>query len=276
MPFIQVGIENDHPIELYYEDQGEGRPVVLIHGFPFDVGAWERQKIVLLDAGYRTILYDRRGFGKSSQPVAGYDYDTFAADLDALLNELDIQDATLVGHSMGTGEVTRYIGKYGSERVLSAVLISPLQPFLLKTDDNPEGVDKSVFEGIKAAIAKDRYTFYTDFLQDFFNLDENLGTLVSQEAVTNSWNIATHSSPIATYACVDQWITDFRDDVKKNDVPTLVIHGDKDRVLPYDVTAGRLSSLIADVKVVTLKGAPHGIPWTHAEDVNRELLEFLK
>lgn len=276
MPFLQVGIENDHPIKLYYEDQGAGRPVVLIHGFPFDVGAWERQKKVLLDAGYRTILYDRRGFGKSSQPITGYNYDTFAADLDVLLNELDIQDATLVGHSMGTGEVTRYIGTYGSDRVLSAVLISPLQPFLLKTDDNPEGVDKSVFEGIKTAIANDRYAFYTGFLDDFFNLDENLGKLVSQEAVTNSWNIATHSSPIATYACVDQWGTDFREDVKKNDVPTLVIHGDKDRVLPYDVTAGRLPELIADVKVVTLKGAPHGIPWTHAEDVNRELLEFLQ
>jgi len=276
MPYLQVGTENNNPIEIYYEDQGEGRPVVLIHGFPFDNGAWERQRKVLLDAGYRTILYDRRGFGKSSQPVNGYDYDTFVADLDVLMQKLDLHDVTLVGHSMGTGEVTHYIGTYGSERIRSAVLVSPLQPFLLKTDDNPEGVDASVFEGIKDAIKKDRYVYYTQFLHDFFNLDENLGTLVSQEAVTNSWNIATHSSPIATYESVDQWHRDFREDVAKNDVPTLVIQGDQDRILPYPATGERLGALIKDVKVVVIPGAPHGIPWSHAEDVNRELLAFLK
>lgn len=276
MAYVKVGEENRNPIELYYEDQGEGRPIILIHGFPFNTGAWEREREVLIRAGYRTILYDRRGFGRSSQPVNGYDYDTFTEDLNKLVEKLDLRDITLVGHSMGTGEATRYISRFGSERIKSAVLISPLQPFLLKTDDNPEGVDGGVFEDIKAAIKKDRYAYYTGFIDSFFNLDENLGTLVSQEVVDNSWNIATLSSPVATYNSVDQWKTDFREDIAKNDVPTLVIHGDKDRILPYESTAMRLEELIKDVKVVVLKGASHGIPWTHADDINRELLAFLK
>ena len=275
MPYVTVDKENTQSIDLYYEDKGEGQPVALIHGFPFDNGAWEKQETALLAAGYRVITYDRRGFGKSSHPSKGFEYDTFASDLDKLLTELDITDAVLVGHSMGTGEVTRYIGNYGTSRVSKAVLVSPLQPFLLKTDDNPTGLDQSVFDGIKAAIAKDRYVYYHEFLDDFYNLDTLLGNGISQDVVDYSWNVATNASPIATYQSVDQWHTDFRQDLKKFDVPTLVIQGDEDRILPFESTGKLLPDLIEGSELLVLEGAPHGLPWSNAEDVNKALLEFI-
>ena len=272
---IRVGEENSTAIEIYYEDHGSGQPVVLIHGFPLSGRSWEKQTLALVDAGYRVITYDRRGFGDSSQPTSGYDYDTFAADLDRLMTELDLEDAVLVGFSMGTGEVTRYLANHGSERVAKAGLMAPLQPFLLKTDDNPEGVDQSVFDGIIAAIQKDRLAYLSAFLADFYNLDEFLGDRVSDEVVRDSWNVAAGASAAGTVACPPTWVTDFRDDLPNNDVPTLILQGTADRILPFEATGRRLPDLIDDSSLVVLEGAPHGLLWTHAEDVNEALLDFL-
>lgn len=276
MAYVEVGTENNTPITLYYEDHGSGQPVVMIHGFPFSGRAWEKQATALLDAGYRVITYDRRGFGNSSQPTTGYDYDTFVEDLDVLLSKLDLHDAVLVGHSMGTGEVTHYLGTKGSARVKKGVLISAIPPFLLKTDDNPEAVDKSVFDGFQSQIREDRYAYQTDFVADFFNTDLLLDTRVSQEVLEAHWNIAVGASPLGTYECVTTWQTDFRGDLPNIDVPILVIHGDEDRVLPYEFTAPRLPGAIKDCTLVTIVGGPHGIPWTHADKVNEELLSFIR
>jgi non-heme chloroperoxidase len=275
MPRITVGTENSAPIEIHYEDHGSGRPVVLIHGYPLNGNSWERQERVLLAAGYRCISYDRRGFGRSSQPTTGYDYDTFAADLNALLDHLQLDDVALVGFSMGTGEVTRYLGTYGSARVRKAALLGAIPPFLLKTDDNPEGVDGQVFEGLKAAIVKDRYAYFKDFFDNFYNVDKLAPERISDQAYQASFIVAVGASPYATYACVDSWLTDFRDDLPKIDVPTLVVHATEDRILPYDATAKRLPGLIDDLKLVTVEGGPHNIGWTHPDEVNDALLEFL-
>jgi non-heme chloroperoxidase len=275
MPRITVGTENDAPIEIHYEDHGSGRPIVLVHGYPLDGNSWERQERMLLAAGYRVVSYDRRGFGRSSHPTVGYDYDTFAADLNALLDELAFDDVVLGGFSMGSGEVTRYLGKYGSGRVRKAALFGVIPPFLLKTDDNPEGVDGQVFEDIKAAIVKDRYAYFKDFFDNFYNVDELAPDRISEQALQASFNVAAGASPYASYACVDTWLTDFRDDLPKIDVPTLVVHGTEDRILPYSATAERLPGLIADLKFVTVEGGPHNIAWTHPDEVNNALLEFL-
>jgi non-heme chloroperoxidase len=275
MPFIKVGTENQADIEIHYNDHGTGRPVVLIHGYPLDGNSWERQERVLLAAGYRCISYDRRGFGRSSQPTVGYDYDTFAADLSALLEHLDLRDTVLCGFSMGTGEVTRYLGRYGSARVRKAALFGVIPPFLLKTDDNPEGVDGQVFEDIKAAIVKDRYAYFKDFLDNFSNVDVLRPERISDQAWQASFEVAAGSSPYASYACVDTWLTDFREDLPKIDVPTLVMHGTQDRILPFEATAARLGELIADVTVVPVEGGPHNIGWTYPEEVNAALLDFL-
>ncbi|WP_406100203.1 alpha/beta fold hydrolase [Streptomyces canus] len=275
MPYIAVGEENSAPIELYYEDHGTGQPVVLIHGYPLDGHSWEKQVPVLLEAGHRVITYDRRGFGRSSQPTTGYDYDTFAADLDKVLTSLDLTDAVLVGFSMGTGEVGRYLGTYGSGRVAKAVFLASLEPFLLKTDDNPTGVDQSVFDGILDAVTKDRYAYFDAFYQDFYNLDETLGSRISEAAVRNSWNVAAGASAHASVACVPTWITDFRADVAKIDVPALIVHGTGDRILPIDSTGRPFHALLPSAEYVEIEGAPHGLLWTYAEEVNAALLAFL-
>jgi non-heme chloroperoxidase len=275
MPRITVGTENDAPIEIHYGDRGSGMPVVLIHGYPLNGNSWERQEHELRAAGYRCISYDRRGFGRSSQPTVGYDYDTFAADLNALLEHLDLTDVTLVGFSMGTGEVTRYLGTYGSARVRNAALFGVIPPFLLKTADNHEGVDGQVFEDIKAAIVTDRYAYFKDFLDNFYNVDVLAPDRISDQAWQASFNVAGGSSPHATYACVNTWLTDFRDDLPKIDVPTLVVHDTEDRILPFEATAARLQELIADVTVVPVEGGPHNIGGTHPDEVNRALLGFL-
>jgi non-heme chloroperoxidase len=275
MPHLEVGTENGAAIEIHYEDHGSGQPVVLIHGYPLNGNSWERQERELLAAGYRAISYDRRGWGRSSQPTIGHDYDTFAADLNALLEHLDLQDVILVGFSMGTGEVTRYLGRYGSARVSKAVLLGAIPPFLLKTDDNPEGVDGQVFEDSKAAILKDRYAYFKDFLDNFYNVDVFAPDRISEQAWQASFNVAAAGSPHASYVCVDSWLTDFRGDLPKIDVPTLVVHGTEDRILPIANTADRLPDLIADVRLVRVEGGPHNIGWTHPEEVNRALLEFL-
>jgi len=275
MPYVNVGTENDTDIRIYYEDHGNGQPVVLIHGYPLNSDSWERQEPELLSAGYRVIRYDRRGFGKSSRPSIGFDYETFAADLNALMEQLALEDAVLVGFSMGTGEVTRYLGKYGSARVRKAVLFGAIPPFLLKTDDNPEGVDGQVFEGIQAAIRKDRYAYFKDFLDNFYNVDKLAPDRISEQAWQASFNVAAGSSPHATYACVGTWLTDFRADLPRIDVPVLVVHGTEDRILPFEATAKRLPGLVANLKLVPVEGGPHNIGWTHPEESNKALLEFL-
>jgi len=275
MSTVTVGQENGADIEIYYEDHGSGQPVVLIHGYPLNGHSWEKQERVLLQGGYRVITYDRRGFGASSQPTIGYDYDTFAADLNTLLDHLRLTDVVLCGFSMGTGEVTRYLGTYGSARVRKAVLMGAIPPFLLKTADNPEGVDQAVFDGIKDAVVADRPAYFKDFLDNFYNVDVLGGTRISDQAWQNSFNVAVAASAFAAYACVDTWLTDFRADLPKFDVPTLLVHGDADRILPYPATAARLPGLIKDLKVVTVEGGPHNIAWTHSDIVNPALLDFL-
>ncbi|MFP3464979.1 alpha/beta fold hydrolase [Leifsonia sp. SIMBA_070] len=277
MSYITVGTENSTPIELFYEDHGSGQPVVLIHGFPLDGHSWEKQTVALLDAGYRVITYDRRGFGRSSQAATGYDYDTFAADLKVVLDTLDLHDAVLVGFSMGTGEVGRYVGAYGTERVAKVAFLASLEPFLLKTDDNPDGAaPREFFEGIVEAVKADRYAYFTQFYKDFYNLDENLGTRISEEAVRNSWNIAAGSGAVASAAAPLTWFTDFRADIEKIDVPALILHGTADNVLPIDATARAFRKLLPEADYVEVEGAPHGLLWTHAAEVTEALLAFLR
>jgi non-heme chloroperoxidase len=273
--FIKVGQENSTPIELYYEDHGSGSPVVLIHGWPLSGASWEKQTAALLGAGHRVVTYDRRGFGRSTKAGAGYNYDTFAADLDAVLTTLKLTDVALVGFSMGTGEVTRYLGRYGAKRVRKAALIGTLGPYLVKSADNPEGVDGSVFEGIKAAIKVDRPAFLMEFLRNFYNYDVTGGKLVSERVLEDNWNVAAGASAIGTVACVDAWIEDFRRDIAENTVPTLLLHGDADRILPPEASSRRQAKMIKNVKFVELKGGPHGVLWTHAQEINSELVRFL-
>ena len=273
---ITVGRENTDDIDLYYEDHGTGQPVVLIHGYPLNAHSWEKQEHVLLQAGYRVITYDRRGFGQSSRPTVGYDYDTFAEDLDAVLEQLELTGCVLVGFCMGTAEVTRYLSTFGSSRVSKAVLIGAIPPFLLKTQDNPDGVEQSVFDDIKAAVIADRPAYFKSFFDNSYNVDVLAGTRISYQAWQNSFNVALAASAHAAHACIDTWLTDFRDDLPMIDVPVLLIHGDADRILPYRNTAKRLPGLIKDLIVVAVKGGPHNIAWTHPDVVNPALLDFLK
>jgi non-heme chloroperoxidase len=275
MPYINVGQENSGPIELYYEDHGSGQPVVMIHGYPLSGRAWDKQLSVLLEDGRRVITYDRRGFGKSSQPTTGYDYDTFAADLGVVLDTLDLTDVTLVGHSMGTGEVTRYLGTYGSSRVAKGVLVSPIPPFLLQTDGNPEGVPGSVFDGFMDSARQDSPAWMKTFLDTFFNIDKFRGTLVSDQYYNYCWNVAASASAVASVACIPTWETDFRADLPRLDVPMLVIQGDDDKVLPYPKTGERLPGMIHNMQLDVIEGGPHAICWTHADQVNAALLKFL-
>ncbi|MFI9550724.1 alpha/beta fold hydrolase [Nonomuraea endophytica] len=277
MGHIKVGTENSTPVELYYEDQGAGQPVVLIHGYPLDGHSWELQTRELLAAGYRVITYDRRGFGQSSKVGAGYDYDTFAADLNTLLETLDLREVILVGFSMGTGELARYVKNHGHERVAKLAFLASLEPFLVAADDNPAGVPQKVFDGIVAAARADRYAWFTQFYKDFYNLDENLGTKISQEVVTASWNTATTSAPVAAYAVVPAWIEDFRQDVqavRAAGKPSLILHGTRDNILPIDATGRPFHQAFPEADYVEVEGAPHGLLWTHAAEVNEVLLAF--
>ncbi|GAA2870161.1 bromoperoxidase [Paenarthrobacter ilicis] len=275
MGFIKVGTENTTDIELYYEDHGSGQPVVLIHGYPLDGASWEKQTAALLKAGYRVITYDRRGFGKSSKVTTGYDYDTFAADLNTVLETLDLQNAVLVGFSMGTGEVGRYIGTYGEARVAKAVFLGSLEPYLLQTDDNPAGVPSSVFDGIRNAAIEDRYAWFENFYKDFYNTDDFLGNRLSEEALRNSWNVAAGSSWYASFAVVDTWLTDFRSDIEKITVPALIVHGTGDRILPIDSTGREFTKRLPSAEYVEIEDAPHGMLWTHGAEINDILLPFL-
>jgi non-heme chloroperoxidase len=276
MAYVTVGTENSTATELYYEDHGSGQPVVLIHGYPLDGSSWEKQTTALLEAGYRVITYDRRGFGKSSKTTAGYDYDTFAADLRTLLDTLDLNDVVLVGFSMGTGELARYISTYGSARIARAAFLGSLEPFVLKTDDNPDGVPQEVFDGLTAAVTKDRYAFFTEFFKNFYNTDTFLGTeRLSKEALNASWNLAAAAGATASVAAQPTWLTDFRADIPKIDVPALILHGTEDNILPIDVTGRRFAKALPSADYVEIDGAPHGLLWTHGAEVNEALLSFL-
>ena len=278
MGYITVGDENSTPIELYYEDQGTGQPVVLIHGYPLNGHSWEKQTRELLAEGYRVITYDRRGFGQSSKVGSGYDYDTFAADLNTLLETLDLRDVILVGFSMGTGELARYVSRYGHERVAKLAFLASLEPFLLQRDDNPEGLPQAAFDDIAAAAKSDRLAWFTQFYEDFYNLDETLGSRISKEAVTSSWNVAVASAPVAAYAVVPSWLEDFRGDVEAVRAaakPTLILHGTKDNILPIDATARRFRKALPEADYVEIEDAPHGLLWTHADEVNSALKHFL-
>lgn len=276
MAYITVGTENSADIELFYTDQGEGRPVVLIHGFPLDGESWGKQAAALLDAGFRVIAYDRRGFGSSSKAGSGYDYDTFAADLHALLEDLDLNDVILVGFSMGTGEIARYLSRYGAGRIAKAAFLGSLEPYLLKTDDNPEGAGpQSFFDETSAAVAKDRYAFLTGFFHDFYNTDDTLGGRLSQEALDASVQTANRAGNAAIVAAPLTWPTDFRGDIASITVPALIVHGTADNILPIDVTGRRFSALLPEAQYVEIDGAPHGMLWTHADEVNEALLAFV-
>lgn len=273
MAYVSVGFENKYPLELHFTDRGAGAPVILIHGYPFSGAAWECQERALIDAGFRVITYDRRGFGESSKPSVGYNYDTFADDLNRIISALDLKNVTLIGHSMGTGEIARYISRFGSENIQRAVMVSPIPPFLLKTPDNETGVDQSVFDGFKEAILKDRYAFMTTFLKNFYGNGMLTNDGVSEEKLRADFNLGVSSGAAAFLKCVDTWLEDFRGDVTNIDIPLLIIHGDADKVLPIDSTARILAKTVGTL--VEIPGGSHGIPWTHADEVNEAILNFL-
>lgn len=272
---IKVGQENSKPIRLHYEDHGNGEPVVLIHGYPLSGRSFERLEAALLEAGHRVITYDRRGFGLSSQPTTGYDYDTFASDLDILMRTLELRDATLVGFSMGGGEVARYVGRYGTERLSKVAFLAAITPYLRRADDNPEGVPPEAFRQMEAQIRQDRLAFLTGFFRKFYNLDEPGAARPSEEVVRDSWNVASLASPAATLACVGSWGTDFRDDLARLDVPALIVHGGADRIVPPETAGRRMGKLLKDSVYVEIEGACHGFLATHADQVIRAVLDFL-
>jgi non-heme chloroperoxidase len=278
MGYVKVGTENSTDIEIYYEDHGSGQPVVMIHGYPLDGHSWELQARELLDAGYRVITYDRRGFGLSSKVSSGYDNDTLAADLSTILETLDLRDVILVGFSMGTGEPARYVRNHGHERIAKVVFIAPVEPFQVLTDDNPTGLPQENFDATIAAARADRYAFFTEFYKNFYNLDETLGSLVSEEVVRANWNTAVASAPIASWAVVPAWIEDFRPDVealRAAGKPALIVHGTKDNLLSIDVTGRPFHAAFPEAEYVEIEGAPHGLLWTHATEVNKVLLGFV-
>jgi non-heme chloroperoxidase len=276
MPYLKIGTEKNNDILISYADYGEGKPVVLIHGWPLSHRMWEKQIIALTEAGYRVIAYDRRGFGESYKPWEGFDYDTLSADLNALLEALDLHEVTLVGFSMGGGEVARYIANYGTKRLAKAVLFSSVTPYLLKTEDNPDGVDKSVFDGMHNGLMADRPAFLEAFGKQFVNWDEDGKDLMSEAALKHSWDIAVWASPKATIACTESFSsTDFRDDLAKFDIPTLILHGDKDNIVPFEVSGKRTHEMIEDSQLVVIQGGAHGLTYTQPDMVNKALLDFL-
>ena len=277
MPHLQVGTENDTPIELYFEDQGEGKPVVLIHGWPLSGRAWEAQVGPLIDAGHRVVTYDRRGFGQSSRPWGGYDYDTFAADLDGLMSHLDLSDATLVGFSMGGGEVARYVGNHGTDRLSGVVFAAAVPPYLYATDDNPDGgLDDATIGELEGGVKSDRPAFLEGFVANFFSADESDGPLVSDPMQAFARQIAHEASPKGTLDCINAFgRTDFRGDLEKVTVPALVIHGDSDQIVPFEISGKRTHESIEGCELALIEGGPHGLNASHADEFNEALLGFL-
>ncbi|TPW72907.1 alpha/beta fold hydrolase [Schumannella sp. 10F1B-5-1] len=275
MAFVPAGTD-DAPIDLYVEEHGSGQPVVLIHGYPLDGQSWAAQQQALLDTGFRVITYDRRGFGRSTKTPDGYDYDTFAADLDAVLTYLEVTDAILVGFSMGTGEVARYLSRYGSDRVAKVAFLGSLEPALKKSDDNPDGaIDQGFIDDSIAQVKKDREAWFTGFFSDFYNLDENLGSRITQQQLDESMEVARKSGETAAWAAIPTWGTDFRDDIAAVTVPALILHGTADNILPIDATARRFHRALPHAEYIEIEGAPHGLLTTHADEVTRALLGFV-
>ncbi|MDI9221463.1 alpha/beta hydrolase [Pantoea sp. EA-12] len=260
---------------LYYKDWGKGKPVLFSHGWPLDGDMWDNQLNLLAENGYRVIAFDRRGFGRSDQPWTGYDYNTFASDINDLITCLDLQDVTLVGFSMGGGDVTRYINNYGTGRVDGLVLLGAVTPIFGKAEDYPAGVDLSVFEGIRQGLRKDRAQFISDFAAPFYGT--NAGQTVSEGVLTQTLNIALLASLKGTLDCVTAFSeTDFRPDMAKIDVPTLVIHGSNDQVVPFETTGKLAAEMIQGAKLKVYDNAPHGFAVTHGDELNADLLSFLK
>jgi len=275
MATVTVGQENTTPIELYYEDHGSGPPVVLLAGWPLDSRSWEPQLLPLLDAGYRVITYDRRGFGRSSRPTAGYDFDSLAADLDAVLAALDLRDAVVVGFSLGSGELFRYVGRQGTQRLRAAVVIETLAPSFAKSADNPTGVDAAGVAAVQDAIRADRFAWLTGLVADLVDLDQYGGNRISEDAVRALWNAGADAAGYATWACPPGWLEDFSSDLKALDVPTLIVHGTADRILSIDGQGRRLHAALPEARYVEIEGGPHVLGVTHAAELNRELLSFL-
>ena len=276
MGTVTVGHENSAPIQLSYEDLGSGPIVVLLSGWPLDGRSWEPQIHPLLESGHRVVTVDRRGFGRSSRPAGGYDFDTLAGDLRKLLVELDLDDVTVVGFSLGTGELARYAGRFGTDRLKGCVFIESLAPSFVKSEENPSGVDRAGVEGVQQAIASDRYAWLTGLIGDFLNLDDYLGSRVSEETVRAIWNAGAEASPLATWSCVPGWLEDFGRDIERIDVPTLILHGTADRILSIDGQGRRLHAALPDARYVEIEGGPHVMCVSHAAEVNRELLAFLR
>ena len=276
MGTVTVGHENSTPIELYYEDHGSGDPVVLLAGWPLDSRSWEPQIHVLVDGGHRVIAYDRRGFGRSSRPTEGYDFDSLAGDLHQLLTELDLREVTLVGFSLGTGELARYIGTHETGRLKACVLIETLAPSFAKSGDNPEGIDQAGVADVQQAILDDRFAWLTGLTENLLNLDDYLGNRVSEETVRAIWDAAADASPWATWACPPGWLVDFSDDITKINIPTLILHGTADRILPINGQGRRLHAALPNARYAEIDGGPHLMGVTHAAEVNRELLAFLR
>ena len=280
MPFITVPGQNDSDVELHYEDVGAGKPVVLIHGWPLSSRSWEGQVPALVDAGYRVITYDRRGFGQSSQPWNGYDYDTLAADLKAIVDTLDLRDITLIGFSMGGGEVARYVGTYGTDRVAKLVFASAVPPYLWKSDDNPDGgVDAALAQWFHDGLTGDRPAFLHEFVQMFFTAGKPSllnKPMVSSEQIAYNLDIAEMASPKGTLDSTAAFATtDFRDDLTKVTVPTLVIHGDSDTIVPFEASGKRTHAAVSGSELVVIEGAPHGLTVSHKDEWNRHVLAFL-
>ena len=273
MAFLKIGTENTTDLYLHYEDHGSGTPIVLIHGWPLSGRSWEKQVPALLEAGFRVITYDRRGFGLSSQPATGYDANTLADDLNFLMTQLDLKEAILAGFSMGGVEVARYLGRYGTERVSKAIFIGAVTPFLLKTAENQEGVDASVFNDIRKNIILDRPKFLTGFFKDFYNV--GMFDRISDEAVHMSWITAIGASPIGTLKVIDSWLEDFRPDLQTLDIPILVVHGEADKTVPIKASAERMKQIVPQCEYHAISGGPHGLNWTHAEELNNILLKFI-
>jgi non-heme chloroperoxidase len=275
MSFINVDRENSHDVSLYVEDHGQGEAVVLIHGWPLNGASFEKQAMALVEAGYRVITYDRRGFGLSNRPSFGYDYDTFANDLNEIIIHLGLETFSLFGFSMGGGEVARYIGKFGSDRLKAVGFLGSIAPFLLKTPENPTGVEKVVFDGIIEGLQKDRFAFLKQFFGNFFNADEFRGKRISSEALEYNWLIGCRGALMATIQSVTAWQEDFRKDLQNLDIPVLIVHGTEDKIVPIQSSAEVLAKMLPQAQFEKLEGAPHGFLVTHADETTEILKGFL-
>ena len=275
MPFIKSPQNNAEPINIYYEDTGKGKPVVFIHGWPLSGAMWEYQVTQLPQQGLRCITYDRRGFGKSDWPFDGYDYNTLAGDLKALLDELDLKDVTLVGFSMGGGEIAKYFSLHGGARVSKVVLVSAVVPYMLQTKDNPDGVPQEMFDVMTKGMIDDRPGFMETFNKDFFGVSM-IDHPVSDAFLANSLTQVMKSSPVATLQCAKSFSsTDFRQDVVKINVPTLIIHGDADKTVPIKATGEESAKLISNASFIVYEGEPHGLWYTAKERLNQDLCDFI-